>query len=162
MFRTVELEHVPGMLFLHSMPGKNESFDAARDAIAGADVARVVCLAPDAEVLQKSPEYARAIASGVPWQHVGHAIPDFGVPDDVDAFRKVVEDAAAALRAGENVLVHCAAGIGRTGTFAVAVLCALGVPLPEARQRVKRAGSSAETQEQQTFLATFCKGHPSP
>lgn len=157
MFRTVELpDDVAGKLFLHSMPGRNEPFEAARAAIAASDVTQVVCLAPGAEVAERSPDYARAIESGVPWRHVPHAIPDLGVPDDPGAFRKTVDDAAAALRRGENVLVHCAAGIGRTGTFAAAVLCRLGMPLPESRRRVKAAGSSAETREQQAFLETFC------
>ncbi|HYH10065.1 MAG TPA: protein-tyrosine phosphatase family protein [Thermoanaerobaculia bacterium] len=157
MFRTVELpDTITGKLFLHSMPGRSEAFEAAREAIVGSGIAQVVCLAPNAEVVEKSPDYARAIESGVPWRQVSHAIPDYGVPDDVDAFRKTVDDAAAALRRGENVLVHCAAGIGRTGTFAVAVLCRLGVALPEAGSRVKAAGSSAETKEQRAFLESIC------
>lgn len=157
MFRTVELpEDVPGTLYLYSMPGWNEPFDTVRDAIVGSNVARVVCLTPDHEVLEKSPDYARAIASGLPWRHVPYGVPDFGIPDNPEAFKEVVTDAAAALRRGENVLVHCAAGIGRTGTFAVAILCQLNVPLSEAHEIVKRAGSRAEARDQVTFLEKLC------
>jgi protein-tyrosine phosphatase len=38
----------------------------------------------------------------------------------------------ARLRAGEGVLMHCAAGQGRAGTMAVAVLMLLGLPMDEA------------------------------
>jgi protein-tyrosine phosphatase len=36
------------------------------------------------------------------------------------------------------VIVHCAAGIGRSGTTAVAMLVSLAVPLDEALEHVRR------------------------
>lgn len=157
-FRSVPLpEAIPGRLFLHSMPGRLEPFDDAKDAILAANVKNVVCLTPDDEIRDKSPEYAKAIAAGLPWRHVAHPIPDFGVPKNAAEFAKIVQSIAAALKNGENVLVHCAAGIGRTGTFAVAVLCRLGLPLKDARRIVRAAGSSAESPEQVDFLQRVCQ-----
>lgn len=141
------------MLFLHSMPGRREAFSAACAAIAANGVARVVCLAPLEEICEKSPEYASAIQTGLPFERVPYPIPDYGVPSDAAQFAELASSVADALRRGENILVHCAAGIGRTGTFAVAVLMALGVPLDDAQRQVKSAGSSAETPEQRAFLA---------
>jgi protein-tyrosine phosphatase len=40
--------------------------------------------------------------------------------------------------AGERVIVHCGAGIGRAGTTAVSVLVSLAVPLDEALDHVRR------------------------
>ncbi len=160
MFRHVPLpDGVAGQLFLHSIPGRLEPFDDAKTAIAKAEIRQVVCLTPADEIRDKSPEYARAIAAGTPWRHVGYPIPDFGVPDDTASFAGVVQSIATSLRSGENVLVHCAAGIGRTGTFAVAVLCRLGVPLRDARRIVRGAGSSAESDEQVEFLERFARAH---
>lgn len=157
MFRRVPLpDGVSGQLFLHSMPGRLEPFEAAKQEILDSAIREVVCLTPDEEIRHKSPEYAKAIAAGLPWRHVSHPVPDFGIPDDAVAFTKVVTSVVASLTAGENVLVHCAAGIGRTGTFAAAVMCRLGVPLDEAIRIVRGAGSSAESDAQVGFLESIC------
>ncbi|HSP15640.1 MAG TPA: dual specificity protein phosphatase family protein [Thermoanaerobaculia bacterium] len=157
MFRPVPIAGVSGHLFLHSMPGRHELFDDAKAAIAGSRIQQVICLTPDFEIEEKSPHYAKAIAEGVPWEHVSHPVSDFGVPDDAPAFERLARSVADSLKRGENVLVHCAAGIGRTGTFAVAVLCQLGYELHEARKIVYEAGSSAESQAQIEFLESICR-----
>lgn len=157
MFRSVQLpDGVDGVLFVHSMPGRFEEMDAAAAEIRRNEVTRVICLTQMDEVRERSPDYAAAIEAGVSWTHVSHPVPDFGVPEDGEAFMALARSVAEGLHAGERVLVHCAAGIGRTGTFAAAVLCELGVPLREARKIVRLAGSTAETDAQQKFLEEYC------
>jgi protein-tyrosine phosphatase len=56
---------------------------------------------------------------------------------------------------GQNVLLHCAAGIGRTGTAAACVLKRLGLPVDEALQRVREAGSNPETAVQSGLVNWF-------
>jgi protein-tyrosine phosphatase len=48
----------------------------------------------------------------------------------------------------EVVLIHCAAGLGRTAMLAIPVLLALGEPMDEAESAVSRAGSLLETMPQ--------------
>ena len=48
--------------------------------------------------------------------------------------------------------MHCAAGIGRTGTLAVCVLLALGLGAAEARAAVRSAGSSPQTAAQEDIV----------
>ncbi|CAE7228326.1 unnamed protein product [Symbiodinium natans] len=52
----------------------------------------------------------------------------------------------------QNVLLHCNAGIGRTGTGAVAILRSLGTDPEAAANWVADAGSGAETPGQKAFL----------
>ena len=44
-------------------------------------------------------------------------VPDFGVPSDPDEWEKGIKTVIDALKEGRNVVVHCLAGLGRTGVF---------------------------------------------
>lgn len=79
-------------------------------------------------------------------------MPDFSVPKDRAAFLDLVGSIASGLQAGERVLIHCGAGIGRTGTLAVCVLMALGMSHSEAYRAVRGAGSHPETPEQEELV----------
>jgi len=59
---------------------------------------------------------------------------------------------AQALRLGERVLIHCGAGIGRTGMLATCVLMHLGVSRCEATQAVTGAGAGPETIPQEGLV----------
>ena len=61
----------------------------------------------------------------------------------------------AALRGGESVLLHCAAGIGRTGTAAACVLKQLGLDNDSALARVRQAGSNPENALQSGLVDRF-------
>ncbi len=154
MFRSVALPAgVSGRLYLHSMPGRYEPYQATVKAAAMRGVTQVVCLTSLDEIEGKAPDYARILQrNNVPWQQMMFPIVDFGVPSDRAAFLKLVNGIAADLRAGVNVLLHCAAGVGRTGTVASCVLVALGLPPDEAMRRVEAAGSHAERPEQMELI----------
>lgn len=151
LLRRVKLP-VPGILYLHAMPGRNEPIEQIVDAIAKHKIVRVVCLAPLEEIAKKSPTYFQALSSGVPWDHDPFPIPDYGVPKPTDLWARSAI-IAETLRNGNNVLVHCAAGIGRTGTFATAVGMQIGLSRSEAQTIVKAAGSGPETEKQKALLA---------
>jgi protein-tyrosine phosphatase len=154
LFREVALpDEVPGRIYLHGMPGRYEALEETWASIGSKAIDRIVCLAPRDEIRRKSPEYASAIETGtVPCPVLEFAVQDFGAPDDDLEFQEVVKAVASSLRSGDRVLVHCGAGIGRTGMLAIAVLIVLGVPLDHATERVRDAGSSPERDAQYDVL----------
>ena len=147
---------VPGSLWLSAMPGRFGSWrDFERDA-QGAGLAMVVCLTGLDEVRELSPNYHAAIRradASYEWLHL--PVPNFGVPDDRAAFRRGIEDVTAALRVGKPVMLHCAAGIGRTGSAAACVLKSLGMSSDEALSRVREAGSNPQNAAQSGFVDWF-------
>ena len=96
---------------------------------------------------------ARVRASGMRWHHL--PVPDMGVPPaqlfaPMQPQMRTVQDALAR---GERVLVHCAAGLGRTGTVAAALLVASGVEPQAAIARVREVRpGTLETAEQEAFV----------
>jgi len=154
MLRPVPLPPgVPGNLFLSGMPGYYDSFFEERDLIVAAGVQTVFCLPPMEEIRRKSPVYARAIEAGeLPWEMRHFPIEDLSVPDDEEAFVALAREAADDLRAGQRVMIHCTAGIGRTGLLAVCVLMALGMSRDAAVQAVHSAGSDAEMPAQRALI----------
>jgi len=156
-FREVRLSNtVPGRLLLHSMPGRYEPLDDTREEVRRLRVSKIICLAPLNEIRAKSPDYAQALSAGaVPCALSMFPVCDYQAPDDEAAFRQVAIEVAKSLGRGENVLVHCGAGIGRTGMFAIAILMVLGLHDRDARRRVADAGSSPERAAQEEALRRF-------
>lgn len=156
-FRPVLLpDSARGALWLHSMPGRRESWD---EFIMDAQTARldlIVCLTPRHELVSLSPAYDAALRAGtlpVRWQHL--PMRDFGLADNLRDFRAGIERLAEAVTAGDAALLHCAAGIGRTGTAAACLLKQLGVPRELALQQVLAAGSNPQSAAQSGLINTF-------
>lgn len=138
------------------MPGRREDWPVFLEMASTARLNRIVCLTPRAEVAALSPEYLAAMECGTLPCHL-QEIPmaDFGVSDSARLFAAGVRELARALEAGESALVHCAAGMGRTGTVAACVLKALGLPTDDALLRVAAAGSSPQSALQSGWVDAF-------
>ena len=161
MFRSVKLpESVPGRLLLHSMPGRHESWDAFINQARRVSLDTIVCLTPEEEIERKSPPYAAArAAKQLPCGVENFVIPDLRAPTETEkkVFQAFVVNLANTLRAGKICLMHCAGGIGRTGTVATCLLLELGVDIHKAKYEVERAGSYPEVVEQEDFIVWSSK-----
>lgn len=84
-------------------------------------------------------------------------IPDMTAPT-VRQFELCVETIARAKRSGMGVAVHCAAGLGRTGTVLAAYFVAAGLPARAALMRVRdlRPGS-VETADQEWAVERYAR-----
>jgi hypothetical protein len=94
----------------------------------------IVCLTERHELAERYPDYVRWLdqaGEGALWW----PIPDMHAPSP-DTMLPFVDDLVARLRRGDDLLVHCGAGIGRAGTTAVCVLIQLGLDVSAAEQVV--------------------------
>ncbi len=147
---------VAGRVLLSSMPGRFEPWASFVSRAREAGVTHVVCLTPLHEIASASPRYHDAIQRGTfpcGWEHL--PMLDFGLSLQAQAFRAGIEQLAQRVLAGECVLLHCAAGIGRTGTVAACLLKQLGLPTEEAMRRVREAGSNPQSALQSGLIDNF-------
>lgn len=88
------------------------------------------------------------------WLH--HPIPDMRPPRSPRAIVPVVERLVAEATAGRSAVIHCWAGLGRTGTVAACVLVARGRPAAEAIAAVRAVRPGAvQTEAQAAFVTEF-------
>ena len=144
-----------GRLYLCSMPGRFEPLDEFLREIQEAGVSHIVCLVPNDEIEEKSPEYLFAIEENhLPARLLRFAIPNYGTPENPAELDHMLDFIRERMDAGESVVVHCAYGHGRTGAVSALLLARMGLPLEVAIQTIRRAGSAPDTANQRVFLST--------
>jgi protein-tyrosine phosphatase len=146
---------IRGRLYLHSMPGRYESWSDFVSSATALGVTHILCLAPDEEIKNKSPDYHQALIVGEHSFKIYHfPIKDYGIASacEIPILINILGEIQRLLTAEQAVLIHCAGGIGRTGMIAALLLVHLGYTVEEAIRTIKNTGSSAETDEQKDFL----------
>lgn len=146
IFRRVTLaDSIPGKLYLTDMPGRFEPIHEFIAHIHRLSISRVVCLTPLDEVREKSPDYYHLITSGTFSGYLEHfPIPDYGIPEEQENFLLLSKKMAGFLKTGDNIVIHCNAGIGRTGSLAMVILMTLGMERIDAAAAVRDAHSQPE------------------
>jgi atypical dual specificity phosphatase len=90
-------------------------------------------------------------------EHLHLPVPDMTAPT-VETLDRAVEFLRSQAEDGRSVLVHCAAGLGRTGTILAAYLVAEGFPPGDAIHRVREARpGSIETFEQEKCIYDYAE-----
>lgn len=145
---------LPGRIFRSPMPfGPYDLHGEVYDQFCEEQIAVIVLLASDEECLHKTGCHLRALYLKAGFQVLYLPIPDFSVPAK-EALGQAVQQTVAQAQAGQHIVIHCSAGIGRTGLFAASLAkCCLGLSGQEALQWVRHyIPHAVETPEQQRWV----------
>ena len=139
----------PGALWCASFTDVGADPDGAL-AAAGADM--LVSLVETPEIHMRFPDFEHWLADH-PDRARRHPIPDWGVVDD-DELINTVDQLTGLVLTGHKLILHCGAGMGRTGVLATLVLVTLGMPYDEAvvHVRTHRAGAGPDSEQQRDQL----------
>lgn len=118
----------PGRLWLC---GKHFVGPDADAALASVGASTVVCLSERAELADRYPAYVVWLGTNAPARAVWHPIADLHAPPR-PAAESLLAELDRRLHAGEGLLVHCGAGVGRAGTIAIGLLLRRGGSLRDA------------------------------
>jgi protein-tyrosine phosphatase len=124
----IPLRWIGGRLWLC---GKHFVGPDPEGALAGTGASAVVCLCEEHELADRYPDYVRWLREQSPTRAIWSPIPDLHAPT-VDGATLLVARLRGRLDAGEGLLMHCGAGIGRAGTMAAAVLMSTGMARTDA------------------------------
>jgi protein-tyrosine phosphatase len=135
----IPVDEVAGSLYLTGFSVVGPDPAAALDDVGAATL---VCLIEPDEIERRFPDFATWLVEPSPHAALHHPTPDQGVVDD-DAVVTVAAHVLELLRDGHGVMLHCGAGMGRTGTVAALVLMATGVELDDALATIRAARPGA-------------------
>lgn len=121
-------------------------------ALAEADADILVSLVETPEIHLRFPAFERWLDEN-PARSRRHPIPDWGIVGD-DELLNTADQLTGLVATGHKLILHCGAGMGRTGILSILVLVNLGVPYDEAvlHVRTHRGGAGPDSQQQREQL----------
>jgi len=138
----IGMTHCPGRLETDLFAAvAQDDIDGHVRIIADWGAHALVSLIESEEFSSYGVESLPALTTGLGIRHLHLPIQDMGIPDE--KFERAWRTDGAALRemllGGQRIVLHCLAGMGRTGTIAARLLVELGVQPAEAIGIVRRA-----------------------
>ena len=143
-----------GFLAIMAHPSLEPEAAASITNIARLNIKVVVSLLEPSEARRLGLDAERSVVKAHGMEFVSFPIPDMGLPPSVDDFARLTYHLFKQVNVGFNTLVHCRAGIGRSGLFSAGVLLHVGMNPDEAFDYVssQRGLRVPETPEQRQWL----------
>lgn len=139
-------------------PPRAAAVEAGVRAWRQSGVSLVLSLIEDWEVPRRAPGLFEALAlEGLDVRR--YPIADFGVPREAPGFDRLLREVVERLAAGDGILVHCNAGLGRTAVVLASILKVHGLvvdPVTELR-RIYRSSAMQEP-AQEAFVRGLLTG----
>jgi atypical dual specificity phosphatase len=107
----------PGKIFRSPMPFSQYDRSDVWKSYQKNDIDLVVILVEPQEYLVYSGKDLPAFYHSQGLSTLQIPVPDFGIPADLTSWDQALARVAKWAGEGENIAIHCLAGIGRTGTF---------------------------------------------
>ena len=143
-----------GWLSAMAKPVAGEWIDDEFAAIADAGIKKVVSLLEPHEAYELGLEDEETICERHGMQFGNFPVADRSIPDSAHGFVSFIRQIHADIASGVDTVVHCRAGIGRSGLVAAAVLVRAGHSPEAAFDLVSRARGIAvpDTEGQRNWL----------
>lgn len=139
-----------GSLSVMAKPVSGEWIEDEFSNISMFGIDRIVSLLESHEVYDLGLGMEKALAEKNGMEFISYPIPDRGLPNSIDDFLRFTKRLYNEAAGGLNTVVHCRAGIGRTGMIAAGVLLHCGFEPIDAFDLIskKRGVAVPDTQEQ--------------
>ncbi len=143
-----------GSLAVMAMPVAGEWIEDEFRGIAQFGINCLVSLLEAHEIRELGLQTAPDLCAANQIDFVHHPIKDRGLPPSISATQKLVVQLHEDILEGKNTVIHCRAGIGRTGLLAAAVLIRQGYEVATALAMISKARGVTvpDTDEQIAWL----------
>lgn len=148
---------LPGKIFRSPMPfSKRDPGERLWDEYLQANIKTVVLLAGDEECMLRAKRDLFSFYKDAGLDVITLPVPDYNVPE-IGALELAVENAYQTAKSGTNVVIHCYAGVGRTGLFAACLARrAFGYSGERAVSWIRQyIPGAVETAEQEKIVEAF-------
>jgi len=143
-----------GFLAVMAKPVSGEWIEDEFLGIANEGILQIVSLLESHETYEVGLQKEKELTEINGMKFISYQIKDRGLPDSVEYFGKFTKNLYHEIADGKNTVIHCRAGIGRTGLVAAGVLLHCGFTPEEAFEHIseKRGVKVPDTEEQQNWL----------
>lgn len=147
----------PGRLWIGPRP-RGERLSESMDRYGRQGITTILSMLEPAEAVELGLMAEPDAAAKAGLTFLSHPIVDHGLPDRA-RFDRLLDGLAARIHAGEGLLIHCRAGIGRSGMAVCGTLIRLGETPQDAIRTVSEARGLRipDTAQQTAFIESLGK-----